>query len=129
MISDKRVRRLRELMERHKRLNSAAAQAGMDEKTARKYLRSGRLPSEMATEHTWRTREDPFAELWSEARAFLEMNEGLEAKTLFEHFQRVYPGQYEDGQLRTFQRKVRQWRGLEGPPKEVYFPRNITPDV
>jgi hypothetical protein len=114
-------------MERHKRLNIAAAQAGMDEKTARKYLRAGKLPSEMKGEHTWRTREDPFAELWSEARGFLEMNEGLEAKTLFEHFQRSYPGQYADGQLRTFQRKVRQWRGLEGPAKEVFFAQKHHP--
>ena len=127
MISDKRVRRLRELMERYKRLNIAAAQGGMDEKSARKYLRSGRLPSEMAAEHTWRTREDPFAKLWSEARGFLEMNEGLEAKTLFEHFQRLHPGQYADGQLRTFQRKVRQWRGLEGPTKEVFFAQEHHP--
>jgi regulation of enolase protein 1 (concanavalin A-like superfamily) len=127
MISDKRVRRLRELMERHKRLNIAAAQAGMDEKTARKYLRAGKLPSEMKAEHTWRTREDPFTEVWSETRGFLEMNEGLEAKTLFEHFQRSYPGRYADGQLRTFQRKVRQWRALEGPSKEVFFAQEHHP--
>ncbi len=127
MISDKQVRRLRELMERHKRLNIAAAQAGMDEKTARKYLRAGKLPSEMKGEHTWRTREDPFAEVWSEAKAFLELNEGLEAKTLFEHFQRLDPGQYADGQLRTFQRKIRQWRGLEGPAKEVFFAQEHHP--
>ncbi len=127
MISDKRVRRLRELMERHKRLSIAAAQVGMDEKTARKYLRAGKLPSEMAAEHTWRTREDPFGEVWGEAKTFLELNEGLEAKTLFEHFQRTYPGQYADGQLRTFQRKVRQWRGLEGPAKEVFFAQEHHP--
>ena len=127
MINDRQVRRLRELMERHKRLDIAAAQAGMDEKTARKYLRAGKLPSEMAGEHTWRTREDPFAEVWSEAKAFLEFNEGLEAKTLFEHFQRLDPGQYADGQLRTFQRKVRQWRGLEGPAKEVFFAQEHHP--
>ncbi|MEE8441160.1 MAG: IS21 family transposase [Spirochaetia bacterium] len=114
-------------MERHKRLNIAAAQAGMDEKTARKYLRAGKLPSEMKGEHTWRTREDPFAEVWSEAKAFLELNEGLEAKTLFEHFQRLDPGQYADGQLRTFQRKIRQWRGLEGPAKEVFFAQEHHP--
>ena len=115
MTSDKQVRRLRELMERHRRLNIGAAQTGMDEKSARKYLRAGKLPSEMKGEHTWKTREDPFTEVWSEARGYLEMNEGLEAKTLFEHFQRSYPGRYADGQLRTFQRKVRQWRALEGP--------------
>ena len=38
----------------------------MDEKTARKYRRLGRLPSEVAPERTWRTREDPFAEVWPE---------------------------------------------------------------
>ncbi len=127
MISDKQVRRLRELMERDKRLNIGAAQAGMDEKTARKYLRAGKLPSEMAAEHTWRTREDPFAELWGEAKTLLELNEGLEAKTLFEHFQRLDPGQYADGQLRTFQRKVKQWRGLEGSAKEVFFAQEHHP--
>jgi len=114
-------------MERDKRLNIAAAQVGMDEKTARKYMRAGKLPSQMAGEHTWRTREDPFAEVWGEAKTFLELNEGLEAKTLFEHFQRLDPGQYEDGQLRTFQRKVRQWKGLEGPAKEVYFAQEHHP--
>ena len=127
MTSDKQVRRLRELMERHRRLNIGAAQTGMDEKSARKYLRAGKLPSEMKGEHTWKTREDPFTEVWSEARGYLEMNEGLEAKTLFEHFQRSYPGRYADGQLRTFQRKVRQWRALEGPSKEVFFAQEHHP--
>lgn len=120
-ISDNQVRRLRKLMERHKRLNVSAAQAGMDEKTARKYLKAGRLPSEIRVEHTWRTREDPFTEVWYEAKAFLELNEGLEAKTIFDYLQRRYPERFSDGQLRTFQRKVKQWRATEGPPKEVYF--------
>ena len=120
-ISDQQVRRLRKLMERHGRLNVSAAAAGMDEKTARKYLKTGRLPSEMKVEHAWRTREDPFEEVWEEARTFLELNEGLEAKTIFEFLQRRYPGQFSDGQLRTFQRKVKQWRATEGPPCEVFF--------
>jgi hypothetical protein len=41
-------------------LEVAAAKAGMDAKTARKYLRARRLPSEMRQKHTWRTRPDPF---------------------------------------------------------------------
>lgn len=120
-ISDQQVRRLRKLMERHGRLNVSAAAAGMDEKTARKYLQAGRLPSEMRVEHTWRTREDPFEWIWEEAKGFLVVNEGLEAKTIFEYLQRCHPGQFSDGQLRTFQRKIRQWRALEGPPQEVFF--------
>jgi hypothetical protein len=69
----------------------------------------------------WRTREDPFEEVWEEAVEFLEVNPGLEAKTIFEHFQRTYSGQFQDGQLRTFQRRVKTWRATEGPGKEVFF--------
>ena len=39
---------------------TAAAKAGMDEKTARRYLKHGELPSQCRTEHNWRTRQDPF---------------------------------------------------------------------
>lgn len=105
----------------------AAAKAGMDEKTARKYLRLGKLPSETKKEHTWRTRKDPFAKVWEEVRAKLELNPGLEAKTLFEDLQRRYPGTFTDGQLRTLQRRVKQWRALEGPPKEIFFPQKHHP--
>ena len=44
----------------------AADKAGMDEKTARKYVKLGKMPSEMPTVRTWRTREDPFTEVWEE---------------------------------------------------------------
>ena len=42
---------------------------------------------------------------------------------MFEHLQRVYPGRFQDGQLRTLQRKVKQWRATEGPSREVFFPQ------
>ena len=45
----------------------------MDPKTARKYLRARRLPSEMQKKHTWRTRPDPFAEIWEELRQLLRV--------------------------------------------------------
>jgi transposase len=127
MVSDNQVRRLRKLMRDDERLSLNAAKAGMDEKTARKYLSSERLPSEMSEEHTWRTREDPFQEVWSEIWPFLELNPGLEAKTLFDHLQRLYGGKFSDGQLRSFQRGVRRWRALEGPPKEVFFAQEHRP--
>ena len=77
----------------------------------------------MKTDHTWRTRPDSFADTWPEVRSHLEVNPGLEAKTLFEHLQRKYPGRFQDGQLRTLQRRVKTWRALEGPPREVFFPQ------
>jgi nucleotide-binding universal stress UspA family protein len=92
----------------------------MDRKTARKY-QSGKLPSERAADHEWRTREDPFAEVWHQVVEQLEANAGLQAKTLFQWLQRTYPGRFQDGQLRTFQRGVKRWRATRGPQKEVFF--------
>lgn len=122
MVGDEQVKRLRRYMERDGVLWKAASKAGMSEKTARGYLRSGRLPSGMKKAHTWRTRPDPFEEIWEELEEKLRETEGLfEAKTLFEEMQRRYPGRFQDGQLRTLQRRIKVWRGLQGPEKEVFF--------
>lgn len=123
MVTDRQVRRLMRLLGMGRTLAAAAAKADMDEKTARKYRRLRKLPSEMGVEHTWRTRQDPFVEVWEDVSAKLRVNPGLEAKTLFEDLQRRYPGRFADGQLRTLQRRVKVWRALEGRPKEVYFPQ------
>jgi hypothetical protein len=107
----------------------AAAKAEMDVKTARKYDRLGRLPSEVKVPHTWRTRANPFAEVWTEVERLFEGNPGLEAKTVFEYLQRTYPGTFADGQVRTFQRHVKHWRALHGPGKQVMFPQEHHPGV
>ena len=59
---------------------------------------------------TWRTRKDPFAEVWPEVRVQLEVNPAQTAKALFVGLQQRYPGRFFDGQLRTLQRRVRDWR-------------------
>jgi hypothetical protein len=120
MVTDRQVRRLRKLIH-EQGLSLASAKAGMDEKTARKYLTSGKLPSECRPERLWRTRPDAFDEVWSSVSELLESNPGLEAKTLFGHLQREHPGRFQDGQLRTLQRRVKYWRAVEGPSREVYF--------
>ena len=129
MITDNQARKLMKYLHQEETLGVAAAKAGMDEKTARKYRNLDRLPSDIQAERQrgWRTREDPFAENWLELKAFLEDNPGLEAKTLFEYLQRQYPGRFPDGQLRTLQRKIKIWRAQEGPAREVYFPQVHTP--
>lgn len=99
----------------------AAAKAGMDSKTARRYLTDGRLPSEQKMERTWRTRKDAFEEVWEGLQQQLDTNPGLEAKTIFEALQRAHPGKFADTQLRTLQRRIKQWRAIEGPVREVYF--------
>ncbi len=105
----------------------AAAKAGMDPKTARKYLALNRLPSEGEKERHWRTREDPFDEVWDQVRQQIEESPDLEGKTLFEWLQREHPGRYSDGQIRTLQRRIKIWRATEGPPQEVYFGQKHEP--
>jgi len=129
MATDHQVRKLMKLIRTDGRLGLAAARAGMDVKTARKYRRLGRLPSECAEPHTWRTREDPFAEVWEEVAGQLGESPGLQAKTIFAELQRRYPGRFQDGQLRTLQRRIRVWRATEGPAKEVFFPQVHEPGV
>ena len=127
MVTDKQVRRLMKLMKTEKTLASAAAKAGMDDKTARKYRDLGRLPSEVKVEHTWRTRPDPFVDVWEAVADKLKLAPGLEAKTLFEDLQRRCPGRFADGQLRTLQRRIKVWRAIEGPPREVFFAQRHRP--
>lgn len=92
----------------------AAAKAGMDVKTARKYARVRRLPSEVKKERHWRTRPDWFEPVWAGIQEQLRVNPGLEAKTIFAALQQQ-PERFADGQLRTLQRKIKHWRATEGP--------------
>ena len=75
--------------------------------TRRKTATTASLPSEVTNVRHWRTREDPFSTVWEKVRQQIEENPGLEAKTLFEWLQREYPGQYQDGQIRTLQRRIK----------------------
>ena len=121
MVTDNQVRRLRMLIQQGKTLQQAADRTEMDVKTARKYRDSGLLPSECAPEHTWRTRYDPFQEVWPWIEEQLQLNPRLRAKTLLDALQREHPGRFADGQLRTLQRRVKRWRALHGRPREVFF--------
>jgi len=121
MVTDWQVRRLMMLIKQEKTKAVAAAKSGMDPKTARKYIRHQKLPSQLREPRQWRTREDHFKDVWPEVKALLESNPGLDAKTIFQYLQRQYPGVFPDGQLRTLQRQVKRWRALDGPAKEIYF--------
>jgi hypothetical protein len=59
---------------------------------------------------TWRTRKDPFAGVWAQALGWLQEDPDVTAMSLFERLQHEHPGRFLDGQLRTLQRRVRQWR-------------------
>jgi len=126
-VSDAQVRRLMEEKTKSGKLGLAAMKAGMDRKTASKYLGEGKLPSELKAPRDWRTRADAFAEDWPALKARLVDAPELEAKTLFEHLLAEHPGRYEPGQLRTLQRRVQEWRAKQGPEREVFFAQEHRP--
>ena len=61
---------------------------------------------------TWRTRKDPFEGVWSDVLRWLQQDPDATAKSLFEHLQSRYPGKFADGQLRTLQRRIGEWRAI-----------------
>jgi len=127
MVKDKQVRRLFAMKNKCKTLYQLADKAGMSTKTAHKYLKTGVLPSQCQAIHDWPTHPDAFAGDWPWVEEFLKNNSGLESKSLFEALQREYPGKYQDSELRTFQRRVKQWKALSGPAQEVFFPQIYKP--
>lgn len=125
--TDAQVKKLMEELNKGAGVGVAAARAGLDRKTARKYRATSALPSTLRPPRAWLTREDPFDDDWPLVEAMLEDAPELEAKTLFEWLQGERPGIYEDGQLRTLQRHVRRWRGQHGPEKTVFFAQEHRP--
>ncbi len=129
MVTDEQVKLLRQKRMEGKSQEVAAAMAGMSVRTARTW-EDGLLPSATKAPRRWRTREDPFADVWDESVVPLlkRDDEGkLQAKTIFRELRRQHPDRYEKGQLRTLQRRVRDWRALHGPAKEVMFPQDHPP--
>ena len=67
-----------------------------------------RKPAQPA--RTWRTRQDPFAEVWPQVLSWLEAEPDVTAKALFIRLLELHPDDFNPGQLRTLQRRVREWR-------------------
>lgn len=105
----------------------AAAKAGISERSARRIDNAVTLPSQNPRRY-WRSRTDPFAQVWdTEVVPLLKSAPKLMAITLLRKLQDDHPERFSDGVLRTLQRRIRQWRALEGPPKEVFFPQEHAP--
>src|SRR5215475_11822423 len=112
MVTDQQVRRLRKMLMKGKTQKAAAAAAGMSERAARTWQK-GQMPSEKDDARWWRTRKDPFAEVWDEIVVPLlerDPKGELESKTILEVLREQRRDEFNDGHLRTLQRRVRDWR-------------------
>ena len=129
MVTDGQVRVLRRKLMEGKTQEAAAAGAGMSVVSARKWC-AGLYPSQARKRHWWRNRPDPFGEVFeSEVVPLLAADEKrvLEARTILGELNRRHPGGFSARHLRTLQRRIRQWRALNGPDKEVFFPQEHPP--
>jgi hypothetical protein len=78
------------------------------------------------TPRYWRTRPDPFEDVWPEVLYWLGEDPDATAKSLFERLMVEYPGKFQSGQLRTLQRRVKEWRCVMA--RELVFACNDPED-
>lgn len=106
----------------------SADTVGISERTGRNLDRHGRAARAERTYRTYRTHPDAFETVWSsEVEPLLCQDAKLKAVTLFAELQRRHPGRFKDGQSRTLERRIRQWRAVSGPSRPVMFPQEHPP--
>lgn len=127
-ITDQQVRLYMNNRKHHSQ-KLAAAKSGMSERTARRVEHHAGLPSQQPRRY-WRSRPDPFADVWeNEVVPLLRSVPRLKVITLLRKLQEDHPQRFPDSMRRTLERHVSQWRALEGPSKEVFFPQTYQPGV
>lgn len=106
----------------------SAAKSGISERSGRAIEKGQRIAPHLK-QRTWRTRTDPFADVWSsELKPMLQHSPSLSALTLLEHLQLKHGGEaFPDSLLRTLQRRVKQWCHEDGPACEVMFRQEHAP--
>jgi len=109
---------------------AAAARSGFSERTGRRIGTDPVLPSQRDRTRRYRTRQDPFAEVWrDELVPMLQAMPSLRTTTLLEELQQHHPGRYPDRLLRSLQRRVAHWRATEGPERELIFRQEHPPGL
>jgi hypothetical protein len=104
----------------------AAARSGISAATGYRFENDPRLPSERRRPRG-RRRPDPLAELWAaEILPMLEAAPALRPVAILEELMRRHP-ELPGGIRRTLERRIRSWRALNGPQREVIFPQEHEP--
>ncbi len=60
----------------------------------------------------WRTRQDPFEGVWGSVLVWLQAEPDATGKALMARLQAEHPDRFSGAQLRTMQRRVKEWRGI-----------------
>jgi transposase InsO family protein len=104
----------------------AAARAGFSAATGYRLAQDPRPPSEKRAPRE-RRRPDPLADVFdAEVAPMLEASPGLRPVAVLEELLRRHP-ELGAGIRRTLERRIRQWRALHGPEREVMFRQTHEP--
>ena len=112
----------------HHSQRAAAARAGFSERTARRIEADPRPPSQRKSARG-RTVSDPLEAVWEPVLLpILERDPAVLAITLLRHLQMTDPEAFPDDRVRrTLERRVRDWRALHGPERDVIFRQTPEP--
>jgi hypothetical protein len=126
-VTDQQARAYMQDRFRHSQ-RAAAARAGFSERTGRRIDADPRLPSQRKAERG-RTVPDPLAAVWEPVLLpILERDPAVQAVTLLRHLQIADPDAFPDDRVRrTLERRVRDWRALNGPACDVIFRQTSEP--
>ena len=95
-------------------LTQAAARTGISRTTARRYRDEPTRLSEPKPPRTWRTRTNPFEDVWDEVATLLSDDPALAPITLWRWLNERHPARFKATQLPTFRRHIHQWHALHG---------------
>ena len=114
---------------------ACAAKSGFSERSAR-IIDQGKHHTQLPyTPRQYKTRKSDIDNIWDTVLVpMLEDNPSLQPKTLMIYLQRTYLDDnglsvYTDSHLRTLQRKVSEWKALNGPSKDIMFPQKHYPGI
>lgn len=119
VVNEGQIRELHRMIGAGKSLSLAARMTDMDRKTARKYRDQNQSQTSSKATRDYRTRVDPFEEVWPSVEYKLRAEPSLKAYALFEWIQQNNEGVFPDSTRRTFERRVARWKTLHGPSKSV----------
>ena len=104
----------------------SAAKAGFSPATGYRIEDNPRLPSQKKMPRG-RRRPDPLAGVWdAEIVPIMKAAPGIRAIAVLEEIRRRHPG-FGPGVRRTLERRMRAWRALAGPERDVIFRQEHEP--
>ena len=113
-------------LRRHHSPAIAGAKAGFSTAAAYRFEKDPRLPTQKKARRE-RRRADPFVDVWeNEVLPMLQAAPGLRAIAVFEELCRRHP-ELGSGTRRTLERRIRAWRAVNGPDREVIFRQEHPP--